>query len=229
MREPPRRYKRLRRRGPQFVRQSHCFARSTCAVVTEPSYRACAACRKVIGDWVFHQGVAPRSESTFDVLLGASTTWSNSLWRSTTACLRHKVRPSREEMASLQLGSCGWARARQGCGGRQRSAAATRAIPCCPCARSSLPRTRWARGGRCNARFVGVRATMKLVARLRRAAEPLRRTTLNYCVGRAAQRRVSTTPRCGSVATTLSSFSCSGANLVQPGTEAARFTSFHLS
>ena len=111
MREPPRRYKRLRRRGPQFVRQSHCFARSTCAVVTEPSYRACAACRKVIGDWVFHQGVAPRSESTFDVLLGASTTWSNSLWRSTTACLRHKVRPSREEMASLQLGSCGWARA----------------------------------------------------------------------------------------------------------------------
>jgi DNA-binding NarL/FixJ family response regulator len=49
------------------------------------------------------------------------------------------------------------------------------------------------------------------------------------CPSEAAQRRVSTTPRCASPATTLSSFSWSGANLVQPGTEAARFTSFHLS
>ena len=56
-----------------------------------------------------------------------------------------------------------------------------------------------------------------------------RHAILNCCASGVAQRRVSTTPRCGSVATTLSSFSCSGANLVQPGTEAARFTSFHLS
>ena len=41
---------------------------------------------------MFHQGIVRRSESTVEAHLGARTTRSNSLWRSTTACLRHKVR-----------------------------------------------------------------------------------------------------------------------------------------
>jgi Flp pilus assembly pilin Flp len=70
--------------------------------------------------------------------------------------------------------------------------------------------------------------TDRLIAQ-RREARPVRHSTLSCRASGAAQRRVSTTPRCASPATTLSSFSWSGTNLVQPGTEAARFTSFHLS
>src|SRR5262249_14661272 len=63
----------------------------------------------------------------------------------------------------------------------------------------------------------------------RREERPARHSTLSCRASGAAQRRVSTTPRCASPATTLSSFSWIGTNLVPPGTEAARFTSFHLS
>jgi hypothetical protein len=40
---------------------------------------------------MLHQRVARHSESPFAAPLTARTTWSNSLWRSTTACLQHKV------------------------------------------------------------------------------------------------------------------------------------------
>ena len=68
----------------------------------------------------------------------------------------------------------------------------------------------------------------RLTAR-QREERPARHSTLDCRASGAAQRRVWTTPRCASPATTLSSFSWSGTNRVQPGTEAARFTSFHLS
>jgi len=68
----------------------------------------------------------------------------------------------------------------------------------------------------------------RLTAR-QREERPARHSTLDCRASGAAQRRVWTTPRCASPATTLSSFSWSGTNRVQPGTEAARFTSFHFS